>query len=248
MRAWNRIGEIVPEDSYRRTLDRAVERVAEFCKGKRAAYAWSGGKDSIALAEVCERAGVVDCCFGMTDHLEYPAFLQWVTDWMPERLTVIKNGWDMDWLADHQEMIFPQTATVAAKWFAGIQHRAQAEYFAAESLDIICLGRRTADGNHIGPKGADHYESRGVLRFSPIADWTHEQTLACMYWEGWGDRLPPFYSWPRGYRCGTHAWPARQWCKSTMHGWHEIHRIDPSIVVMASERIDSAKRYLDMRK
>lgn len=41
--------------------------------GKRAAYAWSAGKDSIVLGKLCEVAGVTDSMIGVCD-LEYPAF------------------------------------------------------------------------------------------------------------------------------------------------------------------------------
>lgn len=39
-------------------IDRAVEDVRAFCRGREAAYAWSGGKDSVVLALVAELAGV----------------------------------------------------------------------------------------------------------------------------------------------------------------------------------------------
>ena len=46
--------------------------------------------------------------------------------------------------------------------------------------------------------------------------------------------LPPFYRWPRGYRVGTHAWAARQWCETEAQGWAEVHTIDPEIVKLAA--------------
>src|SRR4051794_35970221 len=64
-------------------VDRTVDEIRRVTGGRRAAYAWSGGKDSIALGGVCRLAGVTPCLLGMT-HLEYPAFLAWVTDNMPD--------------------------------------------------------------------------------------------------------------------------------------------------------------------
>jgi hypothetical protein len=245
VKVWNLIPQIVPKLVYVYERSKTAAAIKKRCAGKRVAFGWSGGKDSIALSAVCREAGITKCVFGMTNHLEYPAWLQWVTDNMPEDLTVIKNSWDLNWLAANQDMLFPQSADVAGKWFKGIQHAAQAKYFADEQLDMILLGRRRIDGNFVGRDGESIYESRGVVRFSPIAEWSHELTLASMYWEGFASKMPPFYNWPRGYRCGTHAWPARQWCKGIADGWREVHIIDPSIVEAAAEKIASAKQYLE---
>ena len=50
-----------------------IEDIKAKTAGKKAAYAWSGGKDSIVLGKLCEAAGVVDSMIGVCD-LEYPAF------------------------------------------------------------------------------------------------------------------------------------------------------------------------------
>ena len=55
---------------------------------------------------------------------------------------------------------------------------------------------------------------------------------------------PPFYRWNRGYRCGTHSWAARQWCKDVNDGWRETYEIDRSIVHFASKHFNSAKEFL----
>lgn len=240
--AMSRIEELVQRDEYERKKAGAVARVKHFA-GKRPAFAWSGGKDSIALQVVCEAAGVYECCLGMSN-LEYPAFLQWITDHMPHELAVYSNGWDLEWLARNPKMLFPKTAKIAAEWFKGTQHAAQKRFFKVFKATTLFLGRRLADGNFCGKGFA--YESQGVYRVSPIADWTHEDVLACLHYEGRADDLPPFYRWPRGYRCGTHSWPARQWCDSDYHGWSEIHEIDATIVQDAANAgIDSAKVFLD---
>lgn len=241
--AMKNIERIVSRDQYEQEKSKAIERV-KIHSGKRPAFAWSGGKDSIALAVVCEAAGVYECCLGMSN-LEYPAFLQWITDHMPHELSVYSNGWDMDWLVKNQTMLFPKTSRVAGEWFKGTQHEAQKRFFKDSQATTLFLGRRLADGNFCGKDFA--YKSNGVYRVSPIADWSHEQVLACLHYENKSHDLPPFYQWPRGYRCGTHSWPARQWCDSDYHGWSEIYEIDPSIVRQAdSAGIDSAKKYMDL--
>jgi 3'-phosphoadenosine 5'-phosphosulfate sulfotransferase (PAPS reductase)/FAD synthetase len=240
--AMNRIEELVSRDHYERKKSQAVARVKHFA-GTRPAFAWSGGKDSIALQVVCESAGVYECCLGMSN-LEYPAFLQWITDHMPHELAVYSNGWDLEWLVRNQRMMFPKSSKVAAEWFKGTQHAAQKRFFKVFKASTLFLGRRLADGNFCGKDFA--YESQGVYRVSPIADWTHEDVLACLHYEHRAADLPPFYRWPRGYRCGTHSWPARQWCDSDYHAWSEIHEIDAAIVQdAAAAGLDTAKLFLD---
>lgn len=233
-RTFDELESILSRPTYDRHFAEAVARVRSLSKQYgRIAFAWSGGKDSLALELVCRAAGVTDCVYGMTSGLEYPAFLQWVTNHMPPELEVIANGWDMNWLVDHQSMMFPQSSDVAVRWFSSIQHAAQEKYFRARGIRCLILGRRWADGNYTGRgKGQWVYEAQGVIRASPIANWSHELVLgAIRYGFGWGmAELPPFYRWPRGWRCGTHAWPARQWCESTEHAWSEIWQIDAGIV------------------
>ncbi len=219
-----------------------VEDIRATMEGKRAAYAWSAGKDSIVLGHVCEAAGVTDSMIGMCD-LEYPAFSAWVQANKPAGCEVINTHQGLDWLAKHPEMLFPQESAAAGRWFSIVQHRAQREYFKAHELDIIILGRRRADGNFVG-RGANIYtDGKDVTRFSPLAAWSHEHILAYIHYHQLP--LPPIYGWKNGYLCGTHPWPARQWTGSTENGWREVYDIDPSIVTAAAEKIESARVFLE---
>lgn len=222
-------------------IDRAVEDVRQFCRGRKVAFAWSGGKDSQALQLVAQLAGVDECVLGICD-LEYPAFLRWVTAHMPARLEVINTGLDLGWLARNPSMLFPQSAATAAQWFARVQHAVQRAYYRRHRLDAILLGRRREDGNFVGRGGQNWYECDGVVRFSPLADWTHADVFAAI--DHYSLPMPPFYDWPRGYRCGTHPWAARQWCASVDDGWREVRSIDPEIVATAATLIPSAAEFL----
>jgi len=184
--------------------------------GKKTAYAWSGGKDSLVLGEICHMAGITDCVLVICN-LEYREFMEWTEKNRPEKLSVINTGQDMEWLAAHPGMLFPQDSRAASRWFSIVQHRGQALYYKNEHLDMIILGRRLADGNYVG-NGSNIYTDRhGVTRYSPLSGWTNEQVLAFIYY--YGLELPPIYKWKNGYLCGTHPWPARQWTGNIKNAW-----------------------------
>jgi 3'-phosphoadenosine 5'-phosphosulfate sulfotransferase (PAPS reductase)/FAD synthetase len=220
--------------------DRVRERLPDL--GGNPAFGWSGGKDSQLIRLVAEAAGVTECVLAITD-LEYPAFLGWATDNMPAGCSVVSNGWDLGWLAAHPDMLFPDDSATAAKWFSGVQHDGQRRYCRRRKVDVLILGRRKADGNFIGAKGDDYYfDKEGFVRWSPLADWSHEDTLYVL--AALDVPQAPCYEWPRGFRVGTGPWPARQWTDSREHGWSEVYSIDPDVVATAAPRIRSAKEYM----
>ena len=143
------IEQTVPREELDALTASTVEDIRATTEGERTAYAWSGGKDSIVLAKVCEMAGVTDSMIGVCN-LEYPVFMAWVEANRPEGCEVINTGQDLEWLSKHPEMLFPQDSKTAAQWFSIVQHRAQRLYFKAHKLDSIILGRRRADGNYVG--------------------------------------------------------------------------------------------------
>jgi len=240
--AMKNIEEQVSRDEMEELAQRTLAAMQEQTAEKRAAYAWSGGKDSIVLGHLCERIGITDCMLGVCN-LEYPAFMRWVEENKPSSCEVINTGQDVRWLAQHEEMLFPANSAIASRWFAIVQHRAQRQYYKNHKLDILILGRRRADGNYTGRNANIYTDGKGVTRYSPLADWTHESVLAYIHYHKLP--LPPAYGWEKGYLCGTHPWAARQWTGSTENGWGEVYRIDPDIVSGAAAHIDSARRFLE---
>lgn len=224
-------------------FDRTVRYVQESTHQRKVAYAWSGGKDSVALRAVMEAAGIEDCVLGMTTGLEWPAMLAWLTDHMPPACDVIAQPLDLGWLVDHPQMLFPQGRHGPA-WFKAVQHKSQAQYVKRHGIDLLALGRRRKDGNYVGPPGEDRYTDRhGITRWSPLAGWTHEHVFALIGHQGLA--LPPCYDWPRGYQVGTGPWPARQWTRDLDHGWAECWEIDPKVVITAAQRLTSASVWLE---
>ena len=236
--AVEKIEELVPKKELDARVKATVKEIKDKTKGKKAAYSWSAGKDSLVLEKICEAAGIKACVLVICD-LEYPAFINWVEAHKPPELTVINTGQDIKWLAAHPQMLFPQDSKTAAQWFHIVQHRGQAKYYKDNGLDILLLGRRRADGNYVGKGDNIYTNGQGITRYSPLADWTHEEILAYIHY--YDVPMPPIYGWKNGYTCGTHPWPARQWTETKDNGWKEIFEIDPTIIEKASEYFPEAK-------
>lgn len=241
----NAIGTIEQNVSFAQIenlVARTAKEIALKTQGKNTAYSWSAGKDSIVLQKVCGIAGVKDCVFVYCD-LEYKQFMDWVNAHKPENCTMINTHQDMAWLAKHPNMLFPQDAQTAGKWFHIVQHAGQEKYFKEHNLDMLILGRRCADGNYVGKGDNIYTNGKGITRYSPLADWTHEDILACIHY--YNLPLPPIYGWKNGYLCGTHNWAERQWTGSIQNGWQEVYDIEPEIVWNAARYFDSAKEFLN---
>lgn len=209
---FDKIEQLITKKELDQLVDKTIQDIKAKTKGKKAAYAWSGGKDSLVLGEICRRAGISSCVL-VISNLEYKAFTQWVEDNKPPELSIINTGQDIKWLVTHPHMLFPQDSKYAAQWFHIVQHRGQAKYYKENNLDMLLLGRRRADGNYVGKGDNIYTNSQGVTRYSPLSNWTHEQVLAYIHY--YNLAMPPIYDWKNGYLCGTHPWPARQWTGST---------------------------------
>lgn len=243
--AMEHIEELVTKEELDSLVEDTVKEIEQQTAGKKAAYAWSAGKDSLVLGALCEMTGIKECMLAVCN-LEYPTFVEWIQKNKPEGLEIINTGQDMEWLIKHPEMMFPKDCKIAARWFSVVQHRAQAKYYKAHELDVILLGRRRVDGNYCG-KGSNIYtDGKGVTRYSPLASWSHEAVLAFIHY--YKLQMPPIYEWRNGYLCGTHPWPARQWTESAAEAWKEIYEIDSEIVKAAAEHLSGAKEYLETKK
>ncbi len=236
------IESLVSREDLSELVKSTVKEIKSMTRGKRAAYAWSAGKDSLVLGRLCEMAGIKQCVLVVSD-LEYPAFMAWVEENKPEGLEIVNTGQDLEWLQKHPQMLFPQDSKTAAQWFHIVQHRGQARYYREHDLDMMLLGRRRADGNYVGSGSNIYTSAQRITRYSPLADWPHEAVLAFIHY--YHVPVPPIYDWKNGYLCGTHPWPARQWTGSEENGWKEVCEIDRSIVEKASEFFQGAKDALE---
>ena len=244
LEAMANIKDTVAADEVKKFEKQAIADIRAKAKGKKVTYAYSGGKDSIVLSAICEKASVTSCMMGVTN-LEYPIFTAWVEENKPAQLEIINTGQDMAWLAQHQDMLFPNSKK-AARWFSIVQHQAQTQYYKKHSLEMLIVGRRKADGNYVGKGNNTYTNGKGVTYFSPLADWSHEMILAYIAYNNLP--LPPIYGWVNGYKCGTHPWPARQHTQTATNAWHEINSIDPTLLEEAVKHsIVSAIEFMEGR-
>ena len=164
-----KIEQLVPREQLEEKVNKAVAEIKAKADGKKAAFAWSAGKDSLVLEKICYMAGITSCVL-VISNLEYQAFLEWVEANKPAELEIINTGQDLEWLAKHEQMLFPQNSQIASQWFHIVQHRGQAKYYKDKELDMLLLGRRRADGNYVGKGDNIYTDGKGVTRYSPLAD------------------------------------------------------------------------------
>lgn len=240
--AWNTLN-LFPDAELDRLIEVAVREIQDVTRGKRAAIAWSGGKDSLALQVVAQKAGVHDGVLAVTQ-LEYPSFTRWLAAHQPDWVKTVNTGQGLLWLRDHPGMLFPTDAATNGKWYRAVQHTGQDLYFQKKALDVLILGRRTAEGNHCG-KGGLYVNRRGTLRHSPLRDWPHEAVLHLIKREGL--TLPPFYAMRDGWVTGTGPWPQRPYAKDLADGFQQTWDIDPDIVREAATILLQAAQFLHER-
>lgn len=235
------IEHLISREEVDQFADKAIGHIRKATVGKKVAYGWSGGKDSIVLGKLCESAGVTNCFFGHCD-LEFTAFLSWALSHLPEGCRIINTGISLNWLSKHQDMLFADDSKRLNLWYSMVQRRAFSDYYASEKPDLIIVGHRVIDGNICGEGGYIRKKS-GEVRFSPIADWPHEAVLGYIHYNSL--ELPPTYQWEDGYVFGPTPWPIWGHPKSHGDGWRMIYELEPSILPEAAKWLDSARRFLE---
>ena len=211
------------------------------------ASGWCAGKDSIVLEHLLCRFGFEHEPIMWRGVNEYPAMAKWIDGNAPDNLRCsIVGKFSLEFLEAHPDYLFCQGDT-RNKWMAEKWRRQRAD-MESGGYDLLILGRRRKDGNQCGKAENAYVADRGGFdAFSPLADWTHEELLAYIRWNG--IELPPFYSWPNGFLYGSVA--MGEWTERPAMGrpesavWDEIMRIDAEIVKGAANTLTAARRYLD---
>lgn len=238
--ALNHIEDLISEDEVAEYAESAISEIMREAKGKKTAYGWSGGKDSIVLAELCKKAGITTGFFAYSP-LDYPDFVNWCLKNKPDGVIPMNTGYDLEWLSHHQELLFAE-GRIGQRWHQINQRGPFSRMFFDNHLDMLIVGHRVIDGNVCGENGFIRKQS-GEIRYAPIRNWPHEVLLGFIHYNSL--ELPPIYSWKDGFVQGTHAWPEREFCKTVTQGYQEVYDIDPSIVVNAATKLTSARHFLE---
>lgn len=229
----NHIEDYVSREESARATDIARARILKMTNGKKAAYAWSGGKDSLVISDLCRSIGVTACqCF--VSGIEYPAWEKFLLLNAPPNCEIINVGFDLDFIAKHDKLLFAQ-GKIEQFWNVNVRQKYLKKYILDKKLEVLILGRRTIDGNVCGKNGV-RIQRQGGIVYSPIFDWSHELLFAYLHYNK--IELPFIYRLPRGFFFGTHFWVERD-------SFAEVYAIDPSIVVEAARKLPSAKKFLE---
>ena len=244
LKALANIQSLVSEQEVDDAVNNAVDDIKTVCAGKEVAYGWSGGKDSMVLRYICEKAGIKKSFLGLSE-LDFPEFRQWCLQNAPAGCTIIETPRTYQFLKEHPNCLFPNHKDRDAgstMLIYGPQWTFKRYFELYPETDIILVGHRTLDGNIPGRSNMLR-NSKGVVRYSPIAKWTHELILATMVYKG----LPfaPNYFYYNGFVNGTHCWNDTVGIDTIEQGWRYVWGIDKSIVHRAAEYdIQGARQWL----
>lgn len=243
LEVFNNIERYISYDEVQRAKERALkEMAATMAEFKNPIYAYSGGKDSIVLADLCMQVGVKTGVMSITE-LEYPAFRQWIEKNVPDGVELVSTGQDLQWLAKHPDrfLCYWDGGDKQSPVNIGVQH----SFYDKSGADVILLGRRKADNNYVGKGGSNIYtDSVGRTKYNPISDWTHETLLGYIRYEQL--YLPPIYSWPDGFNQGTHPWFDREVMRGSTEEQtvREIVQIDSTLLAEAAKVVPRIAEFL----
>lgn len=250
LEAWNKCTDIYSWDDIASLQSKAILNIQEVCsRYKSICNGWIAGKDSIVVQDLINKSGIKSIPIMWRGINEYPEMKKWIDLNKPKGLIEeIIDKYSLDYLEKHQEYLFCKGKT-RQQWMATKWQRQQKDITKYE-FDLFIAGRRIKDGNQCGNKENNFIVNKnGYDVFSPIAEWNAEQLLAYIKYNS--IELPPFYKWDRGFLIGSIAmgeWTERAIMdKSELEVWDELYNIDKSIVNKASQKLTSARKYLEMR-
>lgn len=240
---FNNIEDYVSVQHMNQLITQTVLDIRTVIGNDSAGYGWSGGKDSVVIDFLMSILGSYPSIVSITGELEYPEMKSYILANLPDKCEVFDSGHTLDWLSKNQHWLFPKNAQELSRWYKVCQHKAQTTLNDRHRLKYVIVGRRKQDGNHVGKNNLSYNKQAGKITYSPIADWSHEEVLACMKY--FNLPVAPCYFWPNGFSVGTTHWAETYWAGSLTDSWRVVHRIDPQVVITAAAKIDSANRFLN---
>lgn len=240
LNVYNNIPYYISKEEIETKINETMENIKKIIKGKKVAYAWSGGKDSLVLQIIMEKLGINKGIAAISKELEYPSFLKFFNEHLPLGIEVKNMPIEFEYLKKHSELIFPVGSINSDKWDKMIHLKAQNNYVKDNNINILIMGRRKQDGNFVG-KNNIYSRKDGVTIYSPLADWKHEDILATLYY--YGIKLPSIYFMKDGFNLGTHNVFSRMGKKEEC--LEEIYKHDKNIWEKLSIHFDFLKEFLN---
>ena len=210
---------------------------------------WIGGKDSLVLHSILRKSGIHFTPIMWRGVNEFPCMTKWINENAPaDLITETIDDFSLDFLEKNPEYLFCKGDT-KKKWLE-LKWKRYNKDIPKHGFDLFIVARRTADRNICGKKENNFVVKKDKYStYSPLAKWTHEELFAYISYNK--IELPPLYSFKRGLEVGSIA--MGEWTEYAQYDltekevWDEIFEIDRSIVFNASNRLTSAKKYLEER-
>lgn len=252
IKAYKSCTNIISQEHITELSNQTIQRiksVIELNQFKRIGYAWSGGKDSIVLYDLIKKSGikVIGGVLALYEH-EFPEFIEWLNGNKPNDLVVIKTGAFTDeFINKNPEYLFPvekkfKDAYLPPRW------KVQNKFVKDHDIDCLILGRRIADGNNCGKKDNGFITvSQGRSKFNPIAEWTHEEILAYLRYNGLD--LPPIYFYENGFQGGTQLWTEKRRINGSYFDTFDLlMTIDKRIITESRGKLNIVDEYIEYKK
>lgn len=243
MEVWNNYDKYCSVEHLLQLEAKTLKEMREVTKGKKCAYAYSGGKDSVVLSILCNKIGIYDGVCAISS-LFFDESIAHIKATLPSDLTLVDTGQNMQWLFENQKrFLFSDNMF---QWYTIGHLKAQKEYHDQSGIDLMLKGKRKQDGNNLG-KDLIRTNSRTGAEYNPLRDWTHEEVIAYMRYHG--KTLSPFYWTKYGFHFGDVEWPSMNLQKGmTVYDmWDYIYSFQPSAVIEAAKGIDTAEKYLEKK-
>lgn len=225
-------------------IKKISSRYNNICNG------WIAGKDSVVLYHILKKSQINTTPIIWRGINEYPSMKEWIEKNKPSNLIEeVIDKYSLEFLEKHPDYLFCQKNT-RQQWMATKWQR-QEKDISKYHFDLFITGRRLKDGNRCGNKENNFIMKKETYDvFSPLGDWNNEQLLAYIKYNN--IELPPFYKYDRGFLIGSIAmgeWTERAVLDKTVNEvWDKLYDIDKTIVIKASEKLTSAKKYIEWRK
>lgn len=189
----------------------ALDIITTICsKYKNICLGYSGGKDSIAIQSLLDKAKIKYTAIIWQTMFQFPENQKWIKEHGPEGLVFQKiDRPNVEDLKADNSLLFSMTKE-ADNTYMRYKWSSQRKYLSKQKFDLFVTGRRIAESNNCGKKN-DNFVRKGKEydSFSPIATWSSEEVFAYLKYNNID--LPwQYVNTINGFAYGSVAWTERR--------------------------------------